>query len=161
MQKNKLLLLGLFAFPLSSYYGQNVNQNLISSSGDHYTSGSAQLSWSLGEVSIEPYSSGSTILTQGFHQPESSLSVSVNEIDFTSQINVYPNPVIDLLTIDFGRTTNESNNIQLFDSNGKLIYNSSNQLNYQTIDMSLFSAGNYILKLSNKNLELKSFKIIK
>ena len=58
--------------------GQSVSPEVIASSGNYYEAANASLSWTLGEVAVETYSSGGITLTQGFQQP---VSLSVHSIN--------------------------------------------------------------------------------
>ena len=60
---------------------------------------------------------------------------------------VYPNPVTDILNVNI---TNAQNNIisaRIFDSYGKLIYNGQMISGTNTINMTNFSKGIYLLRL--------------
>jgi len=75
---------------------------VVSSSGNHYVGSKAQLSYSIGEVVIFTGSSSTNKLTQGFHQPNLKVEEIPIEISVDCDINVYPNPVLQSLTIDLG-----------------------------------------------------------
>ena len=70
--------------------------------------------------------------------------------------NVYPNPVDDILTIF--SSNNSISYIEIFDILGKKIYNHTYT---DTIDVSSFPEGLYILKLYDANKQVSVFKIIK
>jgi hypothetical protein len=57
---------------------QTLSPVVLASSGNYFESADASLSWTLGEIATETYSSGSVILTQGFQQP---IGVSVTGIN--------------------------------------------------------------------------------
>lgn len=65
----------LFPFFL---YAQSVSPEVVSSAGDYYEGANVSISWTLGEIATETYSSGDIILTQGFQQP---ISVVIHGID--------------------------------------------------------------------------------
>lgn len=48
---------------------QSLSPQVISPSGDYFEGSNASLSWTLGELATETYTSGDVILTQGFQQP--------------------------------------------------------------------------------------------
>jgi hypothetical protein len=62
-------------------------------------------------------------------------------------IQVYPNPVIQDLRIDFLRSEGEFK-LELFNAHGNLVYRQMIQ-NHCLIDMSSFAPGTYLLKISN------------
>ena len=89
---------------------------------------------------------------KGYLQAGDILSVDDNEtIDF----NVYPNPITDVLTIN---TNGDIESIQIFDQTGRSVlrYFSS----HEEIDISHFTSGMYILKLTSKN-GIKTQSIVK
>lgn len=57
---------------------QSVSPEVISSSGDYYEGANGSLSWTLGEIATETFSSGNVILTQGFQQP---ITIAIAGID--------------------------------------------------------------------------------
>src|SRR5690625_1396 len=71
---------------------------------------------------------------------------------------VYPNPTRDLLFI---RGLQGSESIELFDFNGRLVYNSSNVKKEESIDLSSFASGVYYLTIKSENQIKTTHKIIK
>lgn len=49
-------------------FGQSLEPDVISSSGDYFKIQSGSITWTLGEIATETYNSGNIILTQGFQQ---------------------------------------------------------------------------------------------
>ena len=75
-----------------------------------------------------------------------------------SQIFVYPNPVKNKLNVNI---TNAQNNItiaKLFDNYGRVVYTGTMVSGTNTIDMSKFASGIYILSLKN-NTQVQNIKI--
>ncbi|NTV83524.1 MAG: T9SS type A sorting domain-containing protein [Bacteroidales bacterium] len=56
------------------------------------------------------------------------LSAGIFDQDIKSELTVYPNPVSDHLTIDFGRQVNGMADISIFDMTGRLIYSSEKEI---------------------------------
>ena len=76
--------------------------------------------------------------------------VSVNEIDLSNEVNLFPNPVFDIVTLSF--QNNLSAEIILYDVFGKIIYSNRIQNeNSITINLSSTSSGTYFLKIINLN----------
>jgi carboxyl-terminal processing protease len=74
-----------------------------------------------------------------------------------SEIKIYPNPVIDYLTIELAK--NElSTSIELYDVLGKKILAKTLKFNESKLDLTAISKGIYILKLENQST---GFRIIK
>ena len=72
-------------------------------------------------------------------------------------ISIYPNPVINNLTIKNEETINE---LRIFDVQGKMQLHLSPKSEIIDIDMSLFSAGVYFLQIVSHN-KVNTSKIIK
>ncbi|MGO4709778.1 T9SS type A sorting domain-containing protein [Chryseobacterium sp. 2TAF14] len=84
-------------------------------------------------------------------------SLGVNETKKQPIINVYPNPVVDVLAIE---SNEDVENIKVFASDGKLVKNLSiNSKNYR-LKVSDLPTGNYLLMLNSKGSS-RSHKFIK
>ena len=144
---------------------QSLSPDLVTTSGDYYTSATASLSWSLGEIVIETYAASSVILTQGFQQPDYN-TTSIKEVkSFTDfSVSVFPNPVNDFLNIQIGAGA-DLVTLNLYDLYGKLIttriVNSPDGQQAQ-FDVSGLSKGYYLLKVIKlSNDQQKTYQIIK
>jgi hypothetical protein len=102
------------------------------------------------------YAGGSFAAVQSF---DISISTSDPELpDNRKTINVYPNPISDILTIDYAGN-NEETGFEILNSIGQVIYN-GRLTDKATVQTSDFSAGIYLIKLdTGKTIEFK--KIIK
>jgi hypothetical protein len=81
-----------------------------------------------------------------------------------SNLNVYPNPVSDFMTVEINSTATSSNVWKLYDVNGKLVMSGSESLNpglnYFYIDASQLPTGLYMMQ-STFNGTVESTRIIK
>ncbi len=139
---------------------QSLSPNVISSSGTSFNNGTSQLDWTLGEPITAAFNSSGTAITEGFHQPDLVVT-SINNMESCYTVNVFPNPAIDVLQIQF-HNLNETVFIELFDAKGKLIR--SEQINSSAallMDMGNYSAGTYLLSLKSGQSKSKTFQIIK
>lgn len=145
----------------SSYlgYSQNMDQAVIGNAGLDYDGTNANMSWTIGESVIVTHSTGSVILTQGFHQPMLEFTELENFLsDFP--IQVYPNPSRSDFTIEIGND-DEILHAKIMDPSGKLIYQDVLQ-SKNVISAEHWASGIYILQLSNElNQSIKTFKIQK
>lgn len=86
---------------------------------------------------------------------------SINELIETFSITIYPNPTHENLTIS---TQSASNNpfteLMLYDTQGKLLYKDKNNNNTNTINMSMYDKGIYLLIIMIEG-KRKEFKVIK
>jgi hypothetical protein len=80
------------------------------------------------------------------------------------QLNVYPNPVTDQAVIRLDHFANaglNNLNINVYDVNGKLIYNENSlQRSIITLDRSLFAAGLYFVEVTDKTKVLATEKMM-
>ena len=63
---------------------QDIERDVVSSSGDYYSNSSAQLSVSIGEIVTETTTSSNNVLTQGFQQTNlHNLQRQCGHLDYT------------------------------------------------------------------------------
>jgi len=138
-------------------FGQSATQKLLSTGGSSHENGAGIVEYSIGEISIESYTNGST-MTQGFHQGFLRVS-AVNEHALSANIKVYPNPTKDWLNIDFEKPTD--GHVRLTDMNGKLVLESVIQSNQQhQFNIQHLAQGTYFLSLLIDN-EQSTYQIQK
>jgi hypothetical protein len=158
----KKALLTFFIIAIVKFcFAQTISPEVIASDGEHFVGTNAQLSWTIGEVMTETYSSGSNQLTQGFHQTNLT-STLIKNIDQGFELSVFPNPVSEQLIIKSGETS-KAYFFNIFDNKGKLILTKPSQSNNsQIIDVSHFSTGIYFLNvIDSESKTIKCFKINK
>ncbi|WP_460218459.1 T9SS type A sorting domain-containing protein [Psychroserpens sp. MEBiC05023] len=99
------------------------------------------------------------IRTLSYWSLAENLSITFHE---SPQINIYPNPSTNVITIDFKSPIQEISKIKIFDSVGKQII--SKQIDKQektiTLPLTAQNTGVYILHISNSTID-HVFKIIK
>ena len=101
----------------ATYFNQ-----VIGSTGRFAVQNGRSYAYTVGEVVIPTVTSGNQVLTQGFHQPEHTRIVSVGNPDLTDwDIRVFPNPVSDLLTIQFSTAKGSSLGATVVDVVGKVV----------------------------------------
>lgn len=80
--------------------------------------------------------------------------------DLFESIKVFPNPVIDQLTIELGISDFDTFEISLYSINGGLLRSASSANSSYEIDFSKYAPGNYILVLNVQDRKLQ-YKIVK
>lgn len=108
------------------------------------------------------------VATDNFQATTTSVAVNITVINVTGiltennrhEVNIYPVPAKNLLTIEFGSKPIEAVNIYLFDISGRILYSTKANDISQTLDISGFSDGFYLVKISGKNMNMIQ-KIIK
>jgi hypothetical protein len=77
------------------------------------------------------------------------------------KVTLYPNPTKDFITLDFSSKLKGINKLYLYDTDGKLLINSSLKNQSTTINLSEFSVGLYFLKIYLDDKSLQTIKIYK
>ena len=96
-------------------------------------------------------------------QEEDTLLPKSNSLnDNSTTIEFYPNPVVDLLNVEWDSALNPTE-IMLFDNRGKLlqlkkVYEGTMR---ETFDLSTYASGIYYIRVFDTNKQSKSYKIIK
>jgi len=85
---------------------------------------------------------------------------AINRVTGDVNISIYPNPVADVLNVNFGHITNNAT-VRILNVNGQVLYNQviDNQ-NVSTVNVADFNNGIYILQVI-ENSQIKSVKFIK
>ncbi len=151
----------IIAFLFLIFFQVAVAQEVVSSAGTTQQAAGYEISWTLGEAVIETFTSGSDILTQGFHQTK----LVVTAIDkpglLISELKVYPNPTSDFVMIHFNSELPDKQ-YSLFDMTGKMLEFNSIPETDTKIDVSSLASGTYLLHIiANKTNHIQSFKIVK
>ncbi len=137
-------------------------QEVVSTAGCYGETSSGSLSWTVGEAVVETITDGSNSLTQGFQQSRLVVT-AIHELpglDFT--ISVFPNPASDFLTVKVEKNDKLTHLMYLmYDINGKLLLQKMFEGKEITIFMRHFKPSTYILKVTEDNKEVKTFRIIK
>jgi len=149
-----LLLLGV---GLSSYAQESVSATGTDANG---TGGS--VAYSVGQVVYTSTTGVNGSVGQGVQQPyEISVTTGVEETAINLEMDVYPNPTTNYLTLSIIDIELSTFNYQLFNLEGKLV--KSNQLTSKKniVNVEELPTGTYFLKVTDNKQIVKSFKIIK
>ena len=153
MRNHILLICCMLSGP--SVMAQSIVYDVLGSAGMHSVSPSGvHLSWTIGEPVVETVSDNTYILTQGFHQPWQPQE-TIGEpppIEPQLTVNVYPNPVRELLTVSL--ENNQSTLLfDLYDISGRLIAHQESAPNQELVTFPIrwLSAGSYLLQITTKN----------
>ncbi|CAG0987329.1 hypothetical protein FLAV_02110 [Flavobacteriales bacterium] len=77
----------------------------------------------------------------------------VDEINLRDNISIYPNPARDVLNIVFNEIITEPTPVEIYDTFGRMILFEKINKNNNSIDISAFSRGMYLLKVKNNTNE--------
>jgi hypothetical protein len=147
-----------------STFAQTVSPEGIFSACDNFNNSSAQISWTIGDTQITTIKSTDITITQGFLQ-SNFIVTSINQLaeNENIEVKVFPNPVIDILHLNFSSRDETNLYFYIYNLEGKKVYeqkvNTANKS--MEIQFTSFQDGNYILKVSSEDqLFLKTFKIL-
>jgi hypothetical protein len=160
----KILLSAAFSsicalFELSA---QSLSPTVIASSGAHRTGGSIQLSYTIGELTVETKTAPNTVLTQGFHQTFPN-ATGINWLSEKEKIKVYPNPAIDVVHIEVEANHDKWMQTKILDVSGKVVAGEQSFNNQKhSLDVSTLCSGLYFLQIINDDGMVKAiYKIEK
>jgi|LakMenEpi03Aug12_release.lakeMendotaPanAssembly.Ray.scaffolds.fasta_scaffold383056_2 hypothetical protein len=158
-ERSKFFLIPLFLILFSTIIAsaQSITPSIINSTGGTATFGNLVVDWNVGESMITTQTNG-FIVTNGQLQPVDGI-ISVEELNSSWNISVYPNPTRDEFMII--APSSGIYEASLFDLAGKFI---SKQLlnNTNRIDVRSLANGSYYLQVRNTaSQEFKTITLIK
>lgn len=158
-----LLLTSYFAFAQPS-----LDRQVIGATGNFSTAGNISLSSTVGETVVKTAISGSTVLTQGFQQPDGGPSVGIeNPLSLLVNYTIAPNPTAEIIHVTLSTDKPLKIGLVLFDMRGRRVPVPEQQLlvnGTEETDLDLRSLADGIYQLSLKDEAgaiFKSFKIQK
>ncbi len=143
---------------LLTFYTCNVNAQTLQFT---YDSAGNQIQRELVTISVNSLLSTNSI--EETEQEEETLLPKSNFInDNSTTIEFYPNPVIDLLNVEWNSEL-QLTEIMVFDNNGKLlqlkkVYEGTIR---EVFDLSSYASGIYYIRVFDVTQQSKSYKIIK
>ncbi len=140
----------------------NAQETVLSSGSDAGGVGGSA-SYSIGQSVYTTVTGINGSMTQGVQQAfEISIVSSIKEAEGIHLFcYAFPNPVTDRLTLKVENYDISDLSYRLYDGNGKLIKAGQLETNESDIDLSNVGSAIYFLSVTEKNKEIKSFKIIK
>ena len=153
----KLITFSIAITAFSFCRAQSLNPTVVASQGDYFTSAGGSVSWTLGEIMGETYSSANNKLTQGFQQPKL-LVTAVQTIEAVSSVSFFPNPFSYSLIVN----VDSKGTIQLFNFIGEKIGTWVLTAGKNEIDLKNLANGMYVANIINsENNSTQSYKITK
>ena len=147
-------------------YAQSIAPQSLNSGGAKMSQANGSLSFTVGELVVlsQSDSEGNT-LGSGFTASATLTTVTIQETDVTMiDVNVFPNPVSDLINIRINHSKLEQLLVSITDLEGKEVYSGkyAGISNTIGINTAAYASGTYILSLKNNNNQvLGTYKIIK
>jgi len=157
----KRLISILFSMFIILSAGAQVKQEVIASAGGYNVNGAISISWTLGETVIPTFTNGDLVLTHGFQQQLIITTVEEN-LEVLVNIKVFPNPVSDVVNVQFESPVEGEAVLTIIDSKGNLV--KSEMIETTTIEKQInlqdIPAGIYYLRLNQGKL-INVYKVVK
>lgn len=138
-------------------FGKLEAQTAISASGGEAFGTGGTSSYTVGQTLYSTDSSEG--VAQGVQQAYEIYTVGIDDVTIKIDLSVYPNPTTSYLNLKVEKT--EDLNFELIDIQGKTIESKEVKSLTTSIDLEHLPASTYLLKITNNNLPVKTFKIIK
>jgi hypothetical protein len=141
--------------------GLHAQESPTAAGGDATGAGGSS-SYSVGQVVYTTATGTNGSVAQGVQQPyEISVTTGVKETTINLEMNVYPNPTTNYLTLKVDDFELSTLNFQLIDLQGKIIENKKVTASSTTIKMEALPKAIYFLNVTKGNQLIKTFKVIK
>ena len=138
------------------------SQEAIPASGGVATGSGGSASYTVGQVFYTTHTATAGSVSQGVQHPfefQTLSNAALTTLNLTAV--TYPNPTKDFIILKITDSALHNLRYTLFDINGKAIASGSITESSTQVQMKYLSIGAYVLKVSQKNKALKSFKILK
>ena len=149
--KRALLIFSIFAFA-AAVSAQTLSPTVIASGGNYASANGTSLSYTIGEMSaVQTFTAGSTILTQGFQQPNDIINGLLDiEKGPDGSFSVYPVPAQTILWFGYefteaGKVEVNMTNVLGQKMNFALNEGYDNGKHVHSFDCSTYASGNYFL----------------
>ncbi|MBS0011888.1 MAG: T9SS type A sorting domain-containing protein [Bacteroidales bacterium] len=146
-------------------FGQGLSHKVLVPMASVVDVGYYNVNQTVGESMVKAISSDEYHLTQGFHQP--SIYITGPARPDGSGVEVYPNPVVDLLKVELFGVERTEFEIIIFGLNGSLFYQRKiscgrDYWQKESIDVSHYKRGMYFVRIRSKDSRItRLFKIEK
>jgi len=154
MKKLILSTFPMLLVPILSFSQVTKERDVVGSAGNHSSTASMEVSWTVGEVAINASENPNLIVSEGFQQADNE-GVGLNEETFSGEISVYPNPVDDELFYEIQTDQSLELTGALFDAAGRKVleiprFTVEDQHKGQ-LDLRGLSPGKWVLKFYAPN----------
>jgi len=129
-------------------HSQQVSHIFINSITGSFQGQEINVSLTIGELVVDQFDFGSISLGSGSAIHASTDLVTALENDPNSLLQIYPNPTLGLLNIEFDASSVNEYKVELLNSNGKLL---DSRILYETsnIELDTYPQGIYLVKIQN------------
>jgi len=156
--KNELLLFLFFCIGFSGLKAQDA----VTSAGGDASGIDGIVSYSIGQVIYTTNEAANGSVVQGVQQPYEITIVGNNEkTQINLEFDIFPNPTNSELSLSIGEYPSENLIYQIFDINGKKLFEEKILSSKTNIDAVKYTPGIYFIKIIENNSDIKTFKLIK
>ncbi len=165
MQQRGIFIFVLFITLMAECFSQGISHQVLVPLASIADAGNLNVSQTAGEAMVEGLYGTDYDLTQGFHQPGIDLSRPLPPEG--NGVEVYPNPVVDILKVELFGVEEADFELVLFGLNGAVYYkrNISCSRDYwriETIDLGKYKRGMYFVRIKTRDNRIsRLFKIEK
>ena len=140
---------------------ESTAQTVTATTGGEGKAGGTTLAYTVGEAVVATIQSGSTVLTQGFHQPQF-ITTAVKETFLPGAVEVFPNPTDALVQVRLKEISLENIVVALHDAAGRTVATAKTGSHLWQADLSVVATGCYWLTVTDtKTKQSNLFKIVK
>lgn len=161
MIKTNIIRLLILTIGLSwSDFAQS--QQSSNAAGGDATGSGGSVAYSVGQIVYTTHTGSTGSVAQGVQQAYEIFSIGINETELNSSLSLFPNPIVDNLTLQISDFNKEKLSYILFDTQGKLLSNGQVTAQQTQINTASLLPATYFIKVLNQeNKQVQSFKIIK
>ena len=156
--KHQLLFILIFLLMLPA--GLKAQKTLLAA-GNMASGSGGSATYSVGQIDYLQKGTNAQVM-EGVQHAYEIITLAVEDLTGKDRnILLYPNPVRDVVFVEFGDQNYQNSDYILFDSQGRQL--KTGRLNQQKseLDFSLLPSSVYIMQILQKNQKVKTFKIIK
>ena len=146
----------LFAAALLFTAGAANAQTAVATAGGD----AGTLSYTIGQPFVETALSDAGSIAPGVQQAYTITTVGIVDVAVSVELSAYPNPVVDHLTLSVP-DTHKALRYTLTDNNGQTLATSKIDDAITEIDMANLAPAIYYLRVSDGNVTVRTFKILK
>ena len=154
----------LLAAGLSFVHAQSISPVVLASAGESGQGANFSVDWTVGELVTTLMTTSMVQVTQGFHQPNEFITKAEELPQSFGQIEVFPNPTADWLTLELHFEQHQTVHIQLAHLNGQEVWGGtlSGTAIQEELALHQLPTGSYLLTFSfDQTPFTKTYKILK
>ena len=138
-------------------------QTVVTAAGGNTSGGGGTVSYTVGQIVYKTISSANHSVAPDVQQPyEISVISGIEKAgNISLNIAVYPNPASDIIRLKTGDYQTSNLLYRLYDANGILLLSGKVDGDETSIAIGHLKPAAYILRITERNISIKSFSIIK